>query len=56
MRVTLSPLTIFPPTMRRRNRTILARIPAGRLGSPAAIGETAVFLASGLSDYVSGHT
>ncbi|HTO30951.1 MAG TPA: 2-dehydro-3-deoxy-D-gluconate 5-dehydrogenase KduD [Pararhizobium sp.] len=37
-----------------RNSSILARIPAGRWGSPADIGGAAVFLASSASDYVHG--
>ena len=38
-----------------RNRQIMERIPAGRWGSPADIAGAAVFLASGASDYVTGH-
>ncbi len=37
-----------------RNVAILARIPAGRWGSPSELGGTAVFLASAASDYVHG--
>ena len=37
-----------------RNRDILARIPAGRWGSPGDLGGAAVFLASAASDYVNG--
>ena len=37
-----------------RNAAILARIPAGRWGTPAELGGTAVFLASAASDYVHG--
>jgi 2-dehydro-3-deoxy-D-gluconate 5-dehydrogenase len=37
-----------------RNRDILARIPAGRWGSPADLGGAAVFLASSAADYVHG--
>lgn len=37
-----------------RSQAILDRIPAGRWGSPADIGWTAVFLASPASDYVNG--
>jgi len=37
-----------------RNRQILERIPAGRWGEPDDIAGTAVFLASGASDYVIG--
>jgi 2-dehydro-3-deoxy-D-gluconate 5-dehydrogenase len=37
-----------------RNRDILARIPAGRWGSPAELGGAAVFLASSAADYVHG--
>ncbi len=38
-----------------RNPAILARIPAGRWGSPEDLGGAAVFLASPASDYVHGH-
>lgn len=38
-----------------REPQILARIPAGRWGTPADIAGAAVFLASRASDYVSGH-
>ncbi len=38
-----------------RNRQILERIPTGRWGSPEDIAGAAVFLASGASDYVTGH-
>jgi 2-deoxy-D-gluconate 3-dehydrogenase len=37
-----------------RSRDILARIPAGRWGTPADLGGAAVFLASRASDYVHG--
>jgi len=37
-----------------RNAAILARIPAGRWGTPKEIGGAAVFLASAASDYVHG--
>jgi 2-dehydro-3-deoxy-D-gluconate 5-dehydrogenase len=37
-----------------RNRDILARIPAGRWGSPSDLAGAAVFLASSASDYVHG--
>ncbi|MBL8628199.1 MAG: 2-dehydro-3-deoxy-D-gluconate 5-dehydrogenase KduD [Rhodospirillaceae bacterium] len=37
-----------------RNRDILARIPAGRWGTPDDLGGAAVFLASRASDYVHG--
>ncbi|BCW87546.1 2-dehydro-3-deoxy-D-gluconate 5-dehydrogenase [Alphaproteobacteria bacterium SO-S41] len=37
-----------------RSRDILARIPAGRWGTPADIGGAAVFLASGAANYVHG--
>lgn len=37
-----------------RSRDILARIPAGRWGSPSDLGGAAVFLASSASDYVHG--
>jgi 2-deoxy-D-gluconate 3-dehydrogenase len=38
-----------------RSRQILERIPAGRWGTPADLGGTAVFLASRASDYMHGH-
>jgi 2-deoxy-D-gluconate 3-dehydrogenase len=38
----------------QRNRDILARIPAGRWGTPSDLGGAAVFLASQASDYVNG--
>jgi 2-deoxy-D-gluconate 3-dehydrogenase len=38
-----------------RNRQILARIPAGRWGSPEDFAGPVVFLASAASDYMSGH-
>jgi 2-deoxy-D-gluconate 3-dehydrogenase len=38
-----------------RSQAILARIPAGRWGSPEDLGGAAVFLASPASDYVTGH-
>jgi len=37
-----------------RNAAILARIPAGRWGTPSELGGAAVFLASSASDYVNG--
>ena len=37
-----------------RSRDILARIPAGRWGTPADIGGAAVFLSSSAADYVHG--
>jgi 2-dehydro-3-deoxy-D-gluconate 5-dehydrogenase len=37
-----------------RSRDILARIPAGRWGTPGDLGGAAVFLASAASDYVHG--
>ncbi|MGO6705490.1 2-dehydro-3-deoxy-D-gluconate 5-dehydrogenase KduD [Rhizobium johnstonii] len=37
-----------------RNTAILARIPAGRWGTPSELGGAAVFLASSASDYVHG--
>jgi 2-deoxy-D-gluconate 3-dehydrogenase len=37
-----------------RNRDILARIPAGRWGSPGDLGGATVFLASSAADYVHG--
>jgi 2-dehydro-3-deoxy-D-gluconate 5-dehydrogenase len=37
-----------------RNRDILARIPAGRWGSPSDLGGAAVFLASAAAEYVHG--
>ena len=37
-----------------RSRDILARIPAGRWGTPSDLGGAAVFLASAASDYVHG--
>jgi 2-deoxy-D-gluconate 3-dehydrogenase len=39
-----------------RNKSISARIPAGRWGKPEDIVGAAVFLASKASDYVNGHT
>ncbi|MQA02953.1 MAG: SDR family oxidoreductase [Streptosporangiales bacterium] len=38
-----------------RSAEIVARIPAGRWGSPADVAGAAVFLASAASDYVCGH-
>ncbi len=38
-----------------RNRQILERIPAGRWGNADDLAGTAVFLASGASDYLQGH-
>jgi len=40
----------------KRNAEILARIPAGRWGTPEDVQGAAVFLASKASDYVNGHT
>ena len=40
----------------RRSGEILSRIPAGRWGAPADLAGPVVFLASGASDYVHGHT
>ncbi|HWQ58822.1 MAG TPA: 2-dehydro-3-deoxy-D-gluconate 5-dehydrogenase KduD [Clostridia bacterium] len=40
----------------RRSAEILARIPAGRWGTPEDVGGAAVFLASRASDYVHGFT
>ncbi|MFK7981533.1 MAG: 2-dehydro-3-deoxy-D-gluconate 5-dehydrogenase KduD [Saprospiraceae bacterium] len=37
-----------------RNKAITKRIPAGRWGNPEDLGGTAVFLASGASDYING--
>lgn len=37
-----------------RNKNILARIPAGRWGTPDDIGGVVVFLASSASDYING--
>jgi len=37
-----------------RNQAILGRIPAGHWGTPADIGDTAVFLASGAAKYIHG--
>ncbi|MFV3073630.1 2-dehydro-3-deoxy-D-gluconate 5-dehydrogenase KduD [Niveispirillum fermenti] len=39
-----------------RNRDILARIPAGRWGTPSDLGGAAVFLASAAADYIHGVT
>ena len=39
-----------------RNEAILARIPAGRWGSPEDLQGVAVFLASAASDYMQGFT
>lgn len=39
----------------QRSAEILSRIPAGRWGTPEDVCGAAVFLASGASDYVSGH-
>lgn len=39
-----------------RSEAILARIPAGRWGTPADIQGVAVFLASAASDYINGYT
>jgi 2-deoxy-D-gluconate 3-dehydrogenase len=38
----------------KRNADILARIPAGRWGTPSELGGAAIFLASPASDYVHG--
>ncbi|MFT4070093.1 2-dehydro-3-deoxy-D-gluconate 5-dehydrogenase KduD [Paraburkholderia sp.] len=40
----------------QRNEEILGRIPAGRWGEPGDLAGPVVFLASGASDYVHGHT
>ena len=40
----------------QRSSDILARIPAGRWGTPADVQGPAVFLASSASDYVNGYT
>ena len=40
----------------KRNAEILARIPAGRWGSPEDLQGAVVFLASAASDYLQGHT
>ncbi|MCF6233883.1 MAG: 2-dehydro-3-deoxy-D-gluconate 5-dehydrogenase KduD [Rhodobacteraceae bacterium] len=37
-----------------RNRAIMERIPAGHWGTPADIGDSAVFLASGAAKYIHG--
>jgi 2-deoxy-D-gluconate 3-dehydrogenase len=39
-----------------RSDEILARIPAGRWGTPQDIAGAAIFLSSGASDYVNGFT
>ncbi|NLK67765.1 MAG: 2-dehydro-3-deoxy-D-gluconate 5-dehydrogenase KduD [Clostridiaceae bacterium] len=39
-----------------RSKAILERIPAGRWGTPADVGGTAVFLASSAADYINGYT
>jgi 2-deoxy-D-gluconate 3-dehydrogenase len=39
-----------------RSAAILARIPAGRWGTPDDLKGTVVFLASAASDYVNGYT
>ncbi|GAL25222.1 2-deoxy-D-gluconate 3-dehydrogenase [Vibrio variabilis] len=39
-----------------RNQEILARIPAGRWGTPEDLAAPCVFLASPASDYVNGYT
>jgi 2-deoxy-D-gluconate 3-dehydrogenase len=39
-----------------RSDEILARIPAGRWGTPEDIAGAAIFLSSGASDYVNGFT
>jgi len=41
---------------KKRNTEILARIPAGRWGTPEELQGAAVFLASAASDYVNGYT
>jgi 2-deoxy-D-gluconate 3-dehydrogenase len=40
----------------KRSAEILGRIPAGRWGTPEDLKGAAVFLASGASEYVTGHT
>ncbi len=40
----------------QRSSEILARIPAGRWGTPEDVGGAAVFLASSASEYVTGYT
>lgn len=40
----------------KRNAEILARIPAGRWGTPSDLDGAVVFLASAASDYVNGYT
>ena len=40
----------------KRNAEILARIPAGRWGTPADLDGAVVFLASEASNYVNGYT
>jgi 2-deoxy-D-gluconate 3-dehydrogenase len=40
----------------KRNAEILARIPAGRWGTPEDLKGAAVFLASAASDYITGYT
>ena len=40
----------------QRSNEILARIPAGRWGTPEDLGGAVVFLASAASDYVNGYT
>lgn len=39
-----------------RSEEILARIPAGRWGTPADVGGAAIFLASDAAAYVNGYT